>query len=125
MSSYQKDVGAWIIAAFGENARYNVPERTHRFLEEALELAQSAQCNVEDAHMLVDYVFGRPVGTRHQEIGGVCVTLASLCNSLGLDMTLCGQNELKRCWKDIEKIRAKQAAKFKDSALPGNIGELK
>ena len=46
------------------------------------------------------------------------LTLAALCDTAGENMTACGQSELARVWDDIEKIRAKQAAKPVGSALP-------
>mgnify|MGYP006958842284 CR=1 FL=1 len=66
-------------------------ERSHRFLEEALELVQACGCSASEAHQLVDYVFGRAVGHASQEAGGVMVTLAALCLvAEGLDLLLVG-----------------------------------
>jgi NTP pyrophosphatase (non-canonical NTP hydrolase) len=90
----------------------------HRFLEEAIELAQASKCSREDAHALVDYVFSRPDGDKLQETGGVLVTLAALCSAQGIDMDNAGEEELRRNWSRIDKIRAKQAAKPKGTALP-------
>jgi hypothetical protein len=98
---------------------YDSIERNHRFLEEALELVQANGCTREDAHALVDYTFGRPVGELAQEVGGVLVTLAALCNAIGCDMATAGDYELDRVQTLIEKIRAKQAAKPHGSPLPG------
>ncbi|MNN11716.1 hypothetical protein D3C81_1246860 [compost metagenome] len=66
----------------------------------------------------MDYVYGRPVGDKHQEVGGVMVTLAALCLAQGLDMHTAGETELARIWTKVEQIRAKQAAKPKHSPLP-------
>lgn len=52
--SYQSDVDEWM-----------------QVLEEALELVQSNGCTASEAHQLVDYVFGRPIGDRKEEIGAV------------------------------------------------------
>lgn len=93
-------------------------ERNHRFVEEALELAQACGCSASEAHQLVDYVYGRPVGEKAQEVGGVMVTLAALCLAQGLDMHEAGEIELARIWTKVEAIRAKQAAKPKHSPLP-------
>ena len=68
--------------------------------------------------MLVDYVFGRPVGEPVQETGGVMVTLAALCLASKIDMDSAGETELGRIWLNIEKIRAKQEAKPRSSPLP-------
>ena len=66
----------------------------HRFLEEALELAQSFGCSNKEAHELVDYVFSRDVGQPEQEVGGVMVTLAALCSNAEIDMNGAGNQEL-------------------------------
>lgn len=71
-------------------------ERRHRFLEEAIELAQASGCTREDARIIVDYVFDRPAGAQEQEVGGVMVTLAALCNALKLTMSDAGDKELAR-----------------------------
>ncbi len=116
--TFQARVQEWTSACFPPSAQGDVSERAHRFLEEAIELAQTANCSREDAHALVDYVFSRPEGEAFQEAGGVLVTLAALCNIHGVDMDLAGEQELSRNWSRIDKIRAKQAARPQGSALP-------
>ena len=108
---FQGKVKQWVMTALGESSARNQEERNFRFLEEALELVQSLNCSQADAHLLVDYVFGRPVGEPRQETGGVMVTLAALCAANGLDMHTAGEVELQRCWGRIEEIRAKQVTK--------------
>ena len=117
--TFQRRVAAWLSSAFGEKIAADRTERNHRFLEESLELVQANGCTQADAHALVDYVFNRPVGDLPQEIGGVMVTLAALCSAIHFDMGGCGDIELARCWLNIEKIRAKHAAKPKIGPLPG------
>jgi hypothetical protein len=116
---FQSRVWPWLIHCFGEQIARDGRERSHRFLEEALELVQSTGCTASEAHQLVDYVFGRPVGEPHQETGGVMVTLAALCLAHGLDMHAAGEDELTRVWGKADKIRAKQAAKPAHGPLPG------
>jgi hypothetical protein len=116
--SFQDEVGRWMIARLGSEISSDHVERNHRFLEEAIELVQSGGCTASEAHQLVDYVFGRPVGELKQEVGGTMVTLAALCLAHGVNMTECGATEIARCWQKIDKIRAKQAAKPKHSPLP-------
>ena len=106
--TYQQRVAAWITACFSPSARENVAERSHRFLEEAIELAQASGCTKEDARLIVDYVFDRPAGAQEKEVGGVMVTLAALCNALKLMMDDAGDKELARNWERIEFIRGKQ-----------------
>lgn len=117
---FQARVKPWLLACFGETIASDRDERNHRFLEEALELVQSLGCSAHEAHQLVGYVFGRPVGEPRQEVGGVMVTLAALCLASGLDMHADGETELARINvpETVLKIRAKQAAKPKHSPLP-------
>ena len=118
--AFQFRVAPWMQECFGPVISADVIERNHRFLEESLELVQSTGCTSSEAHQLVDYVYGRPQGVAHQEVGGVQVTLAALCLAVGLDMHMAGEDELARIWTNIEKIRAKQAAKPPHSALPAS-----
>lgn len=117
-TSYQKRVEQWLAACFTPEVRADRNERTHRFLEEALELAQANGCSHNDALVLVDYVFGREKGQPDQEVGGVMVTLASLCSATGLNMDDAGDRELERNWNRIDAIRAKQQSKPHGSPLP-------
>ncbi|MEJ7776983.1 MAG: hypothetical protein WKF52_06325 [Sphingomicrobium sp.] len=118
ISSFQAQVEQWLEACFPPAVRSDRGERTHRFLEEALELAQANGCSRADAYALVDYVFGRPQGDPAQEVGGVMVTLASLCSATGINMDEAGNLELSRNWDCIETIRAKQHSKPHGSPLP-------
>ncbi|MFS2103583.1 hypothetical protein [Ralstonia sp. Ralssp135] len=115
---FQARVQPWMMACFGPEIAADTQERNHRFLEEALELVQACGATASEAHQLVDYVYGRPVGDKHQEIGGVMVTLAALCLAQGQNMHAAGETELARIWTKVEQIRAKQAAKPKHSPLP-------
>jgi len=116
--AFQARVHDWMVACFSTKIATDIPERNHRFLEEALELVQSLGCAASEAHRLVDYVFGRPVGEPRQEMGGVMVTLAALANCHVMYMTDAAETELARVWTKIEAIRKKQAAKPKHSPLP-------
>lgn len=118
-SSLQARVYEWAKACFGDAAAQDSTERNHRYLEEALELVQANGCTQSEAHQLVDYVFGRPIGETRQEVGGTLLTLAALCAAIGIDMDEAGEAELARVWTKFDQIRAKQAAKPKHSPLPG------
>lgn len=120
-ASFQGRVEPWMLECFGAEIAADKKERNHRFLEEALELVQACGAAASEAHQLVDYVYGRPVGDKHQEAGGVMVTLAALCLAQGLDMHASGETELARIWTKVEQIRAKQAAKPKHSPLPEHV----
>jgi hypothetical protein len=118
MKKFQERVNDWMQRCFGYGISYDGTERNHRFLEEALELAQSLNCTKSEAHQLVDYVFDKPKGEPYQECGGVMVTLAALATAWMLEMDECGEIELKRIWTKIDEIREKQAKKPKHSPLP-------
>ena len=118
---FQEAIRDWMMVCFGKQIAHDKVERNYRFLEEALELVQSAGASKEDAQRVVEYVYSRPAGELHQEIGGVMVTLAALCDAHGEDMDVCGLIELGRIWKCMDKIRAKQAQKPIRSALIGAI----
>lgn len=120
---FQQRVQPWLQECFGDLVAGDREERNHRFLEEALELVQALGCSQGDAHQLVDYVYGRPVGEPAQEVGGVMVTLAALCLANHLDMHLAAEAELARinAPETLQKIRAKQAAKPKYSPLPQHV----
>lgn len=118
ITSYQERVEQWLKACFQKAVPLDRGERTHRFLEEALELAQANGCSRGEVLALVDYVFGRPQGDPAQEVGGVMVTLAGLCSAIGVNMDEAGDLELERNWSRIEAIRAKQRSKHRGSPLP-------
>lgn len=120
-AGFQARAMDWAETCFGSELPFDKTERNHRFLEEALELVQSTGCTKSEALQLVDYVFGRAVGEPRQEVGGVMVTLATLCAVHDLDMMQDGESELDRIWTKMDQIRAKQAAKPDHSPLPGNI----
>lgn len=122
-SRFQLRVMPWMQACFGPDVSGDRVERNHRFLEESLELVQAMGCTRGEAMSLVNYVYDRPDGEPHQEVGGVMVTLAALCLAAGLDMHEAGWDELSRIWSKIDQIRAKQAAKPKHSPLPGPATE--
>lgn len=111
--SFQNKVAEWTPTCFGQDIARDTIERNHRFLEEALELVQACNCTASEAHQIVDYVFSREVGEKKQEVGGVMVTLASLCNAYELDLMDAAETELLRAWSKIDAIRAKQTMKPK------------
>lgn len=86
--------------------------RIQRFLEEATELAQASDLDEETVHKLVSYVYSRPKGLISQEIGGVMVTLAVLCEAAGNSFDLQFQTEGIRLLRmDTNKLRERNKAK--------------
>jgi len=112
VDGYQRLVRTWTEKCFGTPTLEPI-ERGRRLLEEAIELAQSVNVPAEQARQLVDYVYGRPVGEPSQEVGGVMITLAILCNGLGINFGEEALRELTRIDTPelIRKIRDKQVSK--------------
>lgn len=109
--SFQKRVREWVLACFGKQIADDKNERNERFLEESLELVQSAGMTKEQARNLVDYVFSRPVGELKQEVGGVSITFDALCSAHEIDREDCAESELERIWGLKDTIREKQKTK--------------
>jgi len=107
-----ESVIAWHRECFRTEAADAPLERVKRFLEEALEAAQSGDLTRAEAHALVDYVFDRPrdpdIG---KELGGVYTTAVILARAMGLDFWECACKEFARCEGRTEEIRRKQATK--------------
>lgn len=120
--SFQERVASWMQECFGPVIAADQVERNHRFLEEALELVQACGCTADEAHKLVDYTFGRDIGERSQEVGGVMVTLAALCLAQKIDLQVSAETELARIVQPeiVARIREKQKRKPSFSPLPGS-----
>lgn len=116
--SYQQRVMKWAEEAFGQTDAHDLNMRRHRFLEEAIELAQSAGGTLEELIEIAQYVHAKPPGEMNQETGGTMVTLGAFCEAHGINMLSAGEQELVRCWSLIEKIRVKHANKPKFGPLP-------
>jgi len=118
--SFQQRVKPWMLQCFGMEVASDRLERGDRLLEEVLELLQAVDYPFERIYPLIDYVFHRPAGHLPQEVGGVMVTLAAFCLAHGPDMHACGDTELERISDPeiVVKIREKQKAKPRGSALP-------
>lgn len=123
MHYLQAKMRKWIEEVFGEGERKNSFSRGNRFMEEAIELYQANGGTAKDAHDLVDYVFGRPIGEFRQEVGGVLLTLAGLCNSRKVNMAECADEDLARVFTPecIARAKAKAATATPGSPLPGHV----
>lgn len=111
LASFQNRSRKWVIACFGSEAAQDLRVRRHRFVEEAIELDQALGGTADEAHALINYVYGREIGQPTQEVGGVMVTLASLCSAASICLTLEAEHGLFDCWNRIDKIRQKQKDK--------------
>lgn len=110
-SVYQDTCAMWALSAFGDAVVLSQDERTFRFAEEAIELAQARGLSREQVMHLVDHVYNRPKGNQAQEVGGVMVTLAVLCYQADISMDDAGWLELHRAMINTPQIRLKQHTK--------------
>ena len=115
ISKFQEAASDWALRCFGTKIVRDKTERIDRFLEEALELAQSLGYDRERAQEMVGYVFGRPKGEPAQEFGGVMMTLAVLADVHCFCLEGAAIAELDRVDNPdvITEIRKKQAGKPK------------
>jgi NTP pyrophosphatase (non-canonical NTP hydrolase) len=105
MADFQRGVGRWMTEVFGSDNLADPRVRTMRFLEEAVELAQSIGVTQSDVDRVTNYVFARPIGEPEQEVGGVMVTLAALCQNASIDLEVAAKVEFARI--DTDEMRQK------------------
>jgi uncharacterized protein (DUF1499 family) len=110
---FQKRAMYWGKNCFGLTLAMDLRERTHRFGEEAIELLQAYGMTKREVLGAVDYVFGRPIGDKRQEVGGVYTTLAMLCAADGIDMVGEGERDLLEIdnTETTKRIREKRMTK--------------
>lgn len=113
MNLFQSRVSKWVRLCLGVEIATNKMERNYRFIEESVELVQALGCSKEDVLKMVEHVYSRDPGEPRQEIGGVMVTLAALCEANHFDMQWAGDDELFRIMKPevMEKVRKKHFEK--------------
>ena len=94
-------------------------DRSMRFFEEAIELAQATGLTKAQAMELVDYVYARPIGEPHIEAGDVLFTLAGLASVNDVCLRKAASDVNTRAELNAEKIAAKRKKRPTDgSALP-------
>jgi len=119
LNEFQSTATRWARATFGDAPVADKQERAYRFFEEAVELAQACGMSAADCVRMVELMYSRPVGEINREVGGVANTLAILCSALGVSMGAAAEDEMERCWRNIEQIRAKGFAKaIRSATLP-------
>jgi hypothetical protein len=111
MHKFQIKTAEWLKKCFSPEVAADKKERSLRFIEEAVELVQSTGLTEDDVLKIVYYVYNRDTGFLNQEIGGVMVTLAGLCEAENEQLQTCALVELMRVNANIEKIREKQLLK--------------
>jgi hypothetical protein len=107
----QDGLAEWLIEAIGEDTLRDPKARAMRVLEEAVELAQAVGISREKAYEQVDNTYDRPPGEPSQEIAGVINSALLAAEGIGQSGIWLGAQELRRAWRDINLIRAKQRDK--------------
>jgi hypothetical protein len=106
----QRAAGHWVRGTFGKTTTL---ERMRRLLEETIELAQVEGVSRQFVEELTHYVYGKPVGERSREVGGVGLTLLGYCDAVGLSADQCEADELARVRAlPREHFRVRQNEKF-------------
>ena len=113
VSSYQARIAEWVNMVFGAVVAADGPERTLRFVEEAVELAQAVGLDADIVHRLVDYVFSREKGEPGKEVAGCAVTLLAAATANGVDAEKELDIELSRIQEPevIARCRRRQSEK--------------
>lgn len=121
----------WAVSAFGEAHVNNLPVRSLRTVEEAIELCQALGVPCDKVHQCVDMVYSRPIGDVKQEIGGVLLTIQILCEQLDLEANDVFADELSRVLKKPLKHFAERNQQKLDLGMsvdpvviPGGMGNL-
>lgn len=103
----------WAVETYGEDLVRGTRYQALRFLEEAMELAQTQGLTLEDFITCAKYVSGRKVGDTREELGDVQVCLDIMAENLGLDLDNCHATALLHVQSlDPVKCRAKDAEKI-------------
>lgn len=111
MKKLQINISLWVKRVFGKAMLYDKTERSLRFIEEAVELVQACNLPVEAVLNVVEYVYSRPKGDIEQEVGGVALTLAALCEAQGQCLETAATGELARVHLYEDLIKAKNKNK--------------
>lgn len=85
----------WAHQTFGDVA-LDPRERTTRFLEEAVELAQAMEVPEETVRAVVARVYSRRSGHPERELGQSLATLELLAQAMGVDMDAEATREFQR-----------------------------
>jgi hypothetical protein len=108
---------AWGIRCFGSKHMSNKYIRALRTAEEVIELCQACEVDGMQLHRLIDYVYAKEPGKIAQEIGGVLVTSAVFCSTMGLEPDFVLATEVRRVLEKspeyfAERNRLKEQAGF-------------
>lgn len=125
MSVLSRLAHQWCTRVFGANHAVDLPTRSLRTVEEAIELCQALGVPQGKVRDIVHMVYSRPAGKTYQELGGVLMTTVILCESMDLDHEMVLESELSRVLgKPVEHFAKRNAEKpvADRVSAPGEIG---
>jgi hypothetical protein len=96
MSILARIATSWALRSFGESHVTNIPERSLRTVEEAIELCQALKVPKETVLACVENVYSKEPGDPVQELGGVLMTASIMCEVMGLEPDIVTEVELQR-----------------------------
>lgn len=109
MINWQRMIRDWMFTTIGDHTQWDPVNRGQRLLEEVLEAVQCPEIGLteDQCHDLVKYVYKRPVGVYHQEIGGTIVCLLAMCDATKEDLYKCMVDEYNRIHTSevVDKVR--------------------
>ena len=106
MLNWQRMIGEWVVKTFGKESM-NSRERTLRFLEESIELAQAHGITPEETNKTVIRVYKKPPGNPTQEVGGVMVTLLAFADYHQYNIHECLVTEWTRISRPTPEVAEK------------------
>lgn len=116
--TFQRIVEGVMAQTFGPDIFKDKPERNQRFLEAAIRLFRSCGGNATEAWRMVDYVYAQPSDAKIEEVGGVMVNLAALCESQDVQSTGLGILYLERIRGNMPRARGIERRKPRISPSP-------
>lgn len=109
--TFQERLYQWFLHTFSEQFPQlidNKREKSHRFIEEAIELVQACNLTKQELIEIVNVVYDKPSGDIFKEAGGVATTLSLLCQNHGFQLNAAAEAEYERNFTIIDKLREKQ-----------------
>lgn len=109
MLIWQGQIRNWMFNMVKAPDQWDPVNRGQRILEEVAEACQCPEIGLSEqqCHDIITYVYNRPTGVYHQEIGGIIVTLLALCDATKEDLYQCMVDEIARIREPemVEKVR--------------------
>lgn len=98
----------WGIRSFGRDHMMNLPMRSLRIVEEAIELCQSYGVPIATVRLCVETVYSREIGEPDKEMSQVLLTAFELCAAKGQDPIDLFTTELRRVLAKPPKVMAQR-----------------